>query len=322
MRLRGIDLNSIQGTLLNAYSEAERIRKELKLSNLSVKDVGFFALIEKYLDDKGFKIYYTDKLHNFEHNGKKWGHIPSVTFYADQYQKENGGHIYIYDKYSNKKRKELLIHELIHIMDKLTPTWSTDKFDGNNMFMLSKPIMNRVELSTELIALALMMPSDSLQNDLFDCSYDINKIVQNYKAIETNTVLLWIIMHDYFFAHYATIFILKDNEGNDFPLTIDEHSNAESKFDVGNIAINADSIAYKSKRAKQSQSGESTIDNKKYQCFCFYEKEVHQPLPSDIYPVEMIVTCDKMVIIGWSKHIYDFIQRLDFKQNKNSAENP
>jgi len=321
MRLKDIDFTRIHGTLMPVYDEAERIRNDIKLGNLSVKDAQFFVIIENLLTGMGFQIHYTDILHNFKFNNQELGHIPSITIYSDQYHKELGGDIYIYDKYSTKKKRELLIHELIHIEDRLTPTWSTNNTDTNNVFMLSIHTLRRVELFTELTALALMMPINSLQHDLFDCSYDINKIISDYKAIETNTVIMWIIIHDYFYAHYAMLFQIKDSSGQDVLFRIDEHSNADSKFDIANIVLNKGSIAYKSWCDKQSQSGESMIDNKDYQCFCFYEKNVKQPLPSDVSSIEMIVECDKMVIVGWSKHIFDFIQRLEFKQNSTSDKN-
>jgi len=322
MRLRDIDFTKIQSALMNVRLEAKKIRDDLGLGKLSVKHTQFFKLIGEKLNDMGFRIHYTNKLHNFEFNGQKLGHIPSLTIYTDKYKNECGGDIYIYDKYSLKKKRELLIHELVHIMDSDTPTWSTNIGDHYNVYMLSSHITRRIELITDLTAHELMMPNDDLQNDLFNCAYDINKIITDYRALETSTVIMWIVMHDYFLAHYAMLYQIKNKGGINGLSKIDEYSHADSKFDIANIVYNAGSIANKSWRARQSLSGESTIDERNYQCFCFYEKDVQQPLPSEVSPVEMIVNCDKMVIIGWSKHIYKFIQQLQFKQNSTSVKNP
>ena len=312
MRLNDIDFTGFQNNLIYANNQSEKIRGEMGLTGLSVKDKNFFAIIESKLQNMGFEIYYTDKLQNFEFNGKVLGHIPSITIFKDKYNKENGGSIYIYKNYSPKKKRELLIHELIHIKDTITPTLSNNDLDTNNVFMLSIYTLKRIEMFTELVALALMMPNTVLQSDLFNCAYDMNKIENDYRAVETSTIMMWIMLNDYFHGHYAMLYQFKSANG---PLLqrVDEFSNAESKFDIANIVLNTGSIAYKSWTTRQSQSGESTIDNKNYQCFCFYEKDIQQPLPSDTSPVEMIIKCDKMVIIGWSKNIYDFIQKLKFK---------
>jgi hypothetical protein len=59
------------------------------------------------------------------------------------------------------------------------------------------------------------------------------------------------------------------------------------------------------------------IDNKDYQCFCFYEKNAQQPLPSSISSTEIIMTCDEMIIIGWAKDVHDHIAKLTFKKQKD-----
>jgi hypothetical protein len=314
MRLKDIDFTNIQNTLMNAYSESEEIRHTTGLGSFSVKDKEFFDIVEALLNKMGYEIHYTNLLENFEFNGQKLGHLPSLTFYKNQYHKEQGGDIYIYDRYSLKKKRELLIHELIHIKDTLTPTWSTNNRDANNVFMLSIGTLKRIEFITELTAMALMMPITGLQRDLFSCSYKIDKVVNDYRAIETSTVIMWIIMHDYFHAHYALLYRIKDENRQEWLHRIDEYSSADRKFDIANIVLNTSSIAFKSWTTKKPEAGESTIDNKDYQCFCFYEKDMQQPLPSEVSSIEMIVTCDKMIIIGWSQHIYTYIQKLDLKK--------
>jgi Zn-dependent peptidase ImmA (M78 family) len=301
--------------------EANRIRNALALGNLSVKQAQFFEEIEKKLVGMGFRIIYeTDELHNIKFNGQNQGHIPSITIYDDKYKKELGGRIFIYDGYSRQRKRELLIHELVHIMDSVTPTWSTNLSDRQDMYMLLPPIAKRIELVADLIAMELMMPNDDLQNDLFTCSYNIGKIVTDYRALEISTVTTWIVIHDYFLAHYAMYYQAKDESNRLYP--IDEYSHVDSKPDVANIVLNTGSIAYKSWYEKQSHSGESTVNERGYQCFCFYEKDGQHPLPSGLDPLETIMKCDKLVIIGWPKHIYNFIQQLQFKHNSTPVKNP
>jgi len=316
VRLKDINFNKIQSSLAFAYNEAKRVRSSIGLGALSIAQDQFLEVIEKKLNK--FEIIYTNKLCNFEFNGQKLGHFPSLTIYKEQYDKEKGGWIYIYDRYSEKKKRELLIHEFIHLKDALTPTWSTNNHDQNNVYMLSPEIVNRVELTTDLIALALMIPINDLHHDLFDCSYDMNIIIKKYQAIEIGAVIKWVILHDYFNAHFAILYFFKDKNGKEIYWKADEYYNTNSKFDISNILCNVNSISYKSWQNKQSLHGDSTIDDRIYQCFCFFEKDVEQPLPSNISPLEQVMLIDTMVVIGWSKFTYNLIGQLEFKQ-KNTG---
>ena len=44
MRLKDIDFTRIQGALMAVYDEAKRIRNDIGLGNLSVKDNQFFVI--------------------------------------------------------------------------------------------------------------------------------------------------------------------------------------------------------------------------------------------------------------------------------------
>jgi hypothetical protein len=303
------EINTIQSCLSDARKQATDIRNNLKLNDLSITDKDFFLTINECLNDLHFDIVYTNKLKNF----KTYGHLPSITIFKEQYQKTNGGRIYIYDKYSEEKKRELLMHEFIHIYDNFTPTWSTDDKDSINGYMLSKLTLNAVELKTDLISMELMMPIHQMQIDLFNCSYDINKIVHQYRAIKPSSVLRWLTIHDYFNAHFAILYFVENKSRQIEIIPIDEFSRDKSTQFIYNVIYNEKSIAYDSYTHTVPKSGESNIDNKDYQCFCFYEKNVQQPLPSNVNPLETIMTCDEMAIVGWPKDVYDYIKQLKFK---------
>jgi hypothetical protein len=306
MRLRN-DINVIQSILPEVIAQADAIRNKLELNDLSIANDSFFLNIEKCLIDLKFDIVFTNKLHTI----KGYGHLPSITIFKEQFHKSNGGCIYIYDKYSERKKRELLIHEFIHIYDDFTPTWSTDSTDFINGYMLSNLTLKAVELKTNLISMALMIPVRQLQVNLFNCSYDINEIVKQYKAIKTSSIIRWLTIHDNFNAHFAILHFVEIKKTE--ILKIDEYSRDKNALDIYNILSNENSIAYNSNVNKISISGDSTIDNRKYQCFCFYEKDVQQPLPISVNPFEIIMPCDEMVVIGWSKDVYNYIKELEFK---------
>jgi len=303
MRLRDIDFNEIQTALTEAECQAERIRRILGLPNLSITDNNFFDYIFKRLDNLHFDVIYTNKLKNIP----SYGHLPSLVTFNDQYDRSAGGHIYIYDKYSKRKRKELILHEFVHIHDNFTP-WSTDSTNGENVNMLTKFIIKAVELRTELVSLELMMPTEEFKNNLSLYSYDINKIASLYRAIKTSTVVIWIMLHNDFYAHFAIIYFL--NLKPEIKLKIDEYRSNTTTFEILDILSNKNSMAYNSRSNRMSVSGVSAINNINYHCFCFYEKDIQQPLPSSVSTAETIVPCDEMVIIGWSKNIYDIIKNL------------
>lgn len=309
MRLKN-DIAVIRNNLTDAKRQAADIRKILGLGNKTIKDADFFSIIVNHIKALNFDIVYTNKIEYI----KNHGHLPSITIFKNQYDKKAGGRIYIYDKYNKKKKRELFIHEVVHIYDVYTPTWSTDEEDLQNGFIISARILKNVEVKTDLIAMELMIPIDQFQKDLFACSYKIDEIVKQYKAIKTSSLLMWLTINDYFNAHFAVLFF-KNNKNENSPkeiIKIDEFSRDKDARDIYDIIYNVNSIAYKSIKNRKPENGESDINNKKYQCFCYYEKEMQQPLPSSIDPYEIIITCDEMVIIGWSKEAFEFIRKLQF----------
>jgi len=317
MRLKK-DITGIKNNLTDAKRQAADIRNILGLGEKTIEDPAFFSIIVKHLKDLNFDLVYTNKIQNIT----GYGHIPSITVFNEQYNKHAGGRIYIYDKYSRKKKKELFIHEVVHIYDIYTPTWSTNEKDLQNGFIISERILRNVEVKTDLIAMELMMPIDQTQDTLFKNSYNIDVFVDKkngkYKAINTSTVLMWLTINDYSNAHFAVLYFIDTNNGNNPTeiIKIDEFCNDKSAQDIYDIIYNKNSIAFKTILEKcPNKSGESDINNKKYQCFCYYKEEMQQPLPSSIDPYEIIITCDEMVIIGWSKEAFDFITKLQFKKS-------
>jgi hypothetical protein len=303
MNIRGID--NLQNRLEEAESIAEKIRIELDL-HLPMTQEELNLKIRDRLGGLGFTIFCTNKLHNY----RDYGHLPSVTIFNHPHDRSQGGRIYIYDRYSVKKKRELLFHEFIHIADTLTPDYSTDSDDLYNGYMLSKDNLKKTELKTNLISLALMVPFEQFGKELFDSSYNIEDIVASYSLIETSTILEWIVMHDYFNSHYANLFITKNKSGQEVEFEIEEYCQNDNNFSIRNIILNENSITYKSKAAREPLSGESNIENKPYHCFVFYERDILQPLPSYASPVEQIATVDRLTVIGWPKDMYNFIQKL------------
>jgi len=311
MRLKDIDFKKIQNDLLEAKKQADIIRKSLKSPKLSVKSKKFYSYIFNRLNKLNFKIIFTNKIINVSN----YGHLPSLTIFKEQHNKKGGGCIYIYDKYSVSRKRELLLREFVCIHDEFKPIWTTDNNDLNNGYILKKTVMEAIELRTELVTLELMMPTEEFQTDLFHYSYDINKIIKIYKTVIPSTIIKWIMMHDYFNAHYALIFFIKNKE-KEFKLIIDEYCRDINTFDIMNILLNENSIAFKTRKEKEAKSGVSIIENKNYQCFCFYEKAVQQPLPLSVSREEEVLSCDEMTVIGWSKEVFDIIKELEFKKKK------
>jgi len=303
MRIRDIDINEIQTVLTEAKSHADNIRNKLGLPNLSASDVNFYQYINNALKALNFDVIYTGKLEEVNVHG----HVPAITKFYHQTDRSHGGKIFIYNKYSERKKNELLLHEFIHIYDDFTP-WSTDNTNGENAYKLTKLIIKAVELRTELISLALMMPIEEFQNNLLLHSYDIIKIASLYRVVKPSSIAKWLILHDDYFAHYAIIIF--NNIVSESKLIVDEYHSSNTAFNIQDILYNENSIAFNSRKCRTDISGISTIDNQSYHCFCFYENDVKHPLPSSVSKKEKTITCDEMVIIGWSKNLYDIIKNL------------
>jgi hypothetical protein len=304
MHLRN-DINDIQNILSDAKDKAANIRKAVNLEKLSIKDDEYFTLINECLVTHNFSIHYTDELIYV----KEYGIIPSIIFFDHQYDKTNGGRIYIYNEYSDEKKRELLMHEFVHIYDSAYPSLSTDSKNG---YMFSYLILNVIELRTELISMELMMPVQQMRIDLFGCSYKINEIVKQYKDIETSTVLRWVVVHDYYNAHFAILFIVE--EGRKEKYYIEEYCRNKSAKDINNMISSDKSIAYDCIENRKSDDGISEINNKKYKCFCYYEENIQNPLLLNVDSSNLDCQCDKMVIIGWAEDVYEDIRKLKYKE--------
>jgi len=313
MRLINKELKIIQKELIDAKKQADEIREKISLGELSIskdKSVDFFDKIRQSLHSLGFIITYTNILEEIE----GYGHLSSITFFNDQLDRTKGGQICIYKNYSIKKKRELLMHEFVHIYSEL-PAWSTNIRDRNIVFMLLPATLKDAEMRTELASLALMMPIEKFLKDLFDCSHDIEKIVDEYGEIKTNCIIQWIILHDFAHAHYAHLFFVKDKHGKENPIKIDEYWRDNMAFDIYNILYNEDSVAFRSRDTRYPDKGGSTIDNRKYYCFCFYERDVQQPLPSNAVSIEKVLLLDEMVVIGWSNEVYEIVKKLRSTQD-------
>jgi hypothetical protein len=307
------DINKVQNILLDAKKQAAVIRDKLNLGELSLsKAAKFVSFILKLLETLNFKTSYTDIFNEIE----GYGHLPSMTIFYSNEKKTAGGHIYIYKGYSVERKRELLIHEFIHIYDDTIPTWFTDSTDYINGYMLSKQAINDVELITDLISMELMIPIQQLQIDLFDCSYDIDNIVFRYKGIKISSILRWLIIHDYYNAHFAVLYKVKNEENNSnikHLLRHDEYFRDKNAKDIYNIVFNKNSKAYECIDKKDKCKGDSIINNKDYQCFCYYKENIPLPLPPSADQSEMVRICDEIVIIGWSQEMYEHIKKLRFK---------
>lgn len=310
MRLKNIDFNSINEELKMAEAAAKAIRKHLGLSS-SMKLSELYDAVIAELSQLNFKIAFSKKIINIQ----GMGHLPSITLFNHSTDRKRGGIIFIYDEYSAAKKRELLFHEYVHIYDQSSPLYSTNHTNLFNRFMLSKQnFLENVELKTDLTTLALMIPPAQLEQNLFKFSYNIEKIVKQYSEIEKSRVLEWITLHDCFPGHYALLFIWKNGK---FLFKLDEychaHYGSSRTFDILNVLNNSNSVAWKNLNKKVScLQDSSVIDKEEYYCFSFYEENVHQPLPLNPGTEELVI-CDKLVIIGWPKKVYDVIQKLQIK---------
>ena len=310
MLLNSSDFYRIQKLLTESKEYALKYRKQLSLTDLSIKDKEFFInqIVDRILG-LGFSIKFTEKLNLTG----EYGHVPSIILY-NSHDKKQGGRIFVYEKYTSRKKLELLVHELIHILDIVCSLSTTMNEDGVNKYMILETTLEQVEERTELISLAFMMPMDQFYSDLFGCLYNINDIVNLYGAIKASSIIKWMLLNDYFHAHYALLYIKNEDKDNPEAINIvDAYRHDSNTFDINNILSNKSSIAFKSKKEKVPKSGESLIDDKYYQCFCFYEEDVYQSFPIDGSSSKEVTQCDEMVIVGWSKDTYLFIQKLKYQ---------
>jgi hypothetical protein len=130
--------------------------------------------------------------------------------------------------------------------------------------------------------------------------------------------LRWLAINTIFPCHFAHFYIVKNKNKRKKFFKFDdyyqENYGTAQGFDIFQVLHNDKSIAYQSVQFRKDCAGASTIDDKTYYCYAFYEQGVQQPIYlSDSLSLTGLADCDVLSIIGWPAEIYTKIKKLQLR---------
>jgi hypothetical protein len=225
--------------------------------------------------------------------------------------RKNGGIIKINRNLGVLDKCEGILHEYVHIKVPVLPIHTTNK-NATNYWLNSQSYNLKItELLAELIFLNLWLSKNEIITYLKIKEFNINEFIKSYTNIKKSTLLQWITLICPFTCHFAWVVIQKDDSGNFyFPIIYDKYRNDITNntqiFPFETILGNPNSIAAQALATKDSKSGTSNIDNKKYYCYAYYEKDLLRSQSIDYIPNLNCEKYDQLLVIGWNT--YDFQQ--------------
>jgi hypothetical protein len=302
-----------QGLAKGEMSSRRNVRVPLKLENSN--RVELWKGILQDLKNMGFTIEYTNVLNDLRINQS----VVAITVFRTN-NRNDGGTIRVNNRFPLTSKIEAIYHEYAHIKDLTLPIHTTDKDAFNNKATFDKDYLRLIEFQADMIAYMLMMPPEQLREDLIRNSYNIDTILEKYKAFEKSSVLQWIVLTNPLPCHFAWIILQKDNKNTIarrithdscyYDLQIDP-----KQFDIEAVIAKDGSAAAEALKTKKNVHKSSKIDNVDYYCFAYYEEPPPLGVLQEGIPGTILIDCDRLLIIGWAKGFYDMIQFIKSSQN-------
>jgi len=309
----------------NGFISHQRIQDEIYKSistvdkyiiqplNINKNQITFSQLTKLICDDlkkMKFDIMKSDNLYNDD------GHsIPGFLGFKTK-NRYDGGVIKLNKNYPNSILIETLIHEYIHIKDETLPLLPIEENEVNSQALHDKTLLENVEFHVRICANILIMPPKILLNELSKYKYNIDKILSLNKDIDKLSVLKWISLIDRNFpCHFAYILFDKNHKNEIVDMNIEEtytydHISNPKEFDIITVLNNKYSAAAMACSTKNNVQKASSINGMDYYCFSYYEKDLIKEIVYEKKPGKTKIKYDRLIIIGWKKSDYEYIQKI------------
>jgi hypothetical protein len=230
------------------------------------------------------------------------------------FDRNNGGTIKLNKKYSKKALVEALYHEYAHLKDDTLPIHISNLDAPNSRATFFTPYLRMVENRADMIAYTLMMPPEQIIKDLMETAFNIDFILSKYKYLETSTVLSWITIINPFPCHFMWLIVEKDTE--DKPVRIIPHDNCSydhqnnpRPFNIEPVLYNSNSALAEALREKKNVKKVSSVEGTEFYCCAYYESNLTKELIRDYLPYSSTINYDRLLVIGWTKQINDWIKQ-------------
>ena len=80
--------------------------------------------------------------------------------------------------------------------------------------MVDISYLKLVEFHADVRTCMLLMPQEKLRKRLLENAYNIDKILEKYEYMDTDTLLQWITINTTIPCHFAWVLCQKDNNNN------------------------------------------------------------------------------------------------------------
>jgi len=227
--------------------------------------------------------------------------------------KTDGGTIMLNSRLSTNEKLEALYQEYVGIIDHPLPIYETSESSPDYRVLVDKSYQRLVEFHADVRTCMLLLPQEKLRKSLFENAYNINKILEQYEYMETDTLLQWIIINTTIPCHFAWVICQKDENNNIVQLLIHDNcyynpSNDPQSFGIGTVLNNEDSAAARAIKSGIPVDQYSIIDSKEYYCYAYYEANRFKEVRSDVVLDSVTINYDRLLVIGWEKAVYDTMQ--------------
>jgi len=262
----------------------------------------FYKYIIDDLQNKNFKFRYNDNLND-----------PPVLTKFNTLNRNDGGVVLFNPSYSWRDLREALYKEYVHISGYILPidrinNNSSDKAQADDI-----KYQNLVESLVDMRVYILLMPWKQLKNCLLENFYNIDAVLEKYNFMEKSSVLQWIAINDELPCHFVWVIYEKDNQNNIvrnpiYDSCYYDHKKDPTKFDIEKVLENQASAAALARSTHKPAQANSTILEKEYYCFAYYELDKSKVVRTDAVIGSVTINYDRLLVIGWEKAVYDAIQ--------------
>jgi len=308
---RFISHQRIQDVIYNSASTVDKYI--VQPLNIDKNQITFNQLTKLICDDlleMKFVIVKSESLYNDD------GHsIPGFLGFRTK-NRYDGGIIKLNKNYPNSVLIETLIHEYIHIKDETLPLLPIEENEVNSQALHDKTLLENVEFHVGICANILIMPPNRLSKELSQYKYNIDKILLLYKDIDKRSVLKWISLIDRSLpCHFACVLFEKNHKNEIVDMNIEEtytydHISNPIPFDIITVLNNKYSAAAMACSNKKNVQKASSINGMDYYCFSYYENDLVKEIVYEKKPGKTKIKYDRLIIIGWKKSDYEYIQRI------------
>jgi len=228
--------------------------------------------------------------------------------------KTDGGTITLNSRLTTNEKLEALYHAYVGIIDYSLPIYETNEFSPGYKVLVDNSYQKLVEFHADVRTYTILMPQEKLRKNLFENAYNIDAILKQYNYyMETDVVLQWITINTSIPCHFAWVIYQKDNNNNIVRGLIHDNCyydppNNPQLFGIETVLNNADSAATRTLKSGIPVNQYSTIDNKEYYCYAYYEANHSKEVRNDDVPGSVTIHYDRLLVIGWEKAVYDTMQ--------------